>query len=316
MADSTTNGAVSGGETGAGMGSVAGPWGAVVGGLLGAGAGALNASQSQPTPDLTAIFQQIAASGQAEQNLINQLPVELQPLYAQYKASQAQAGTQLQGATTQIGQNLLGQTQNLYGPTSPAVQATLAALKQQDYSTQPGTMNTLKANLAATGGLSRGGAANAITKATLAPAAQYSQQAATVTGNQLNTQQQNVQAAMNKIAAMDDATANSLFGMSKDQATQILTGGRADLKDQLTSMINQINQQTTQGLNAQGIQTTANYNNALLQNQGQAAIVNGLANTAGAGLSAALASPGTPATDTSSQVGGGNADLGSMYTNQ
>ena len=301
MADSTTNGAVSGGETGAGMGSVAGPWGAVVGGLLGAGAGALNASRSQPTPDLTAIFQQIAASGQAEQNLINQLPVELQPLYAQYKASQAQAGTQLQGATTQIGQNLLGQTQNLYGPTSPAVQATLAALKQQDYSTQPGTMNTLKANLAATGGLSRGGAANAITKATLAPAAQYSQQAATVTGNQLNTQQQNVQAAMNKIAAMDDATANSLFGMSKDQATQIL---------------NQINQQTTQGLNAQGIQTTANYNNALLQNQGQAAIVNGLANTAGAGLSAALASPGTPATDTSSQVGGGNADLGSMYTNQ
>ena len=316
MADSTTNGAVSGGEQGATVGSAAGPWGAVVGGLLGAGAGALNASQSQPTPDLTAIFQQIAASGQAEQNLINQLPVELQPLYAQYKASQAQAGTQLQGATTQIGQNLLGQTQNLYGPTSPAVQATLAALKQQDYSTQPGTMNTLKANLAATGGLSRGGAANAITKATLAPAAQYSQQAATVTGNQLNTQQQNVQAAMNKIAAMDDATANSLFGMSKDQAQQILTGGRTDLQNQLSLMINNISTQTTQGLNAQGIQTTANYNNALLQNQGQAAIVNGLANTAGAGLSAALASPGTPATDTSSQVGGGNADLGSMYTNQ
>jgi hypothetical protein len=316
MSAATDQGAVSGGEQGATVGSAAGPWGAVVGGLLGAGAGAINADQTAPSLDVQTLFSTIASSGAQEQQLIAQLPANLQPLYAQYKASLGQAGTQLQGQTTQTGQNLLSQTQANYGANAPAVQATLAALKQQDYSTQPGTMNALKSQLAATGGLSRGGAANAITKATLAPAAQYSQQAANVQGTQLQSQQANVQSAVNKIAAMDDATANSLFGMSKDQATQILTSGRTDLQNQLAGMINQINTETTQNLNVQGIQSNANYQNSVAQNTANAGVVNGLANTGGA-LYSAIASPGTtPSTDTSSQVGGGNADLGSMFTNQ
>jgi len=297
MADSDN--VVANGASGAAAGgSVGGPWGAVIGGAGGVLAGLLNGDRKQPTPDLAALFQTIAASGANERQLINQLPVDLQPLYANYKASLGTAGQTFQGANAQIGQTLEDKTAALYGPNSPAVQATLAALKQQDYSTLPGTLNTLKANLAATGGLSRGGAGKAITQAVLAPAAQYSQQAATVTGAQLTAEQQAKQAAINKVAALDETTAQTMLGMSKEQAMQILQYGRQDLQQQLTQLINQSNNQTTQTLNAEGIQTNAGYQNAVANNANQAAVVNGLVNTGvagGTGIVNALAN--TPSND-------------------
>jgi len=304
MADQVVQNGAQGAAAG---GAVGGPWGAVIGGAGGVLAGLLNGDRSQPTPDLAALFNTIAKAGQNEQQLIKQLPVDLQPLYAQYKASLGTAGTTLQGATTGIGQNLLTNTQNLYGPNSPAVQATLAALRTQDYSTLPGTINALKANLAGSGGLNRGAAARAITNATIAPALQFGQQAANVTGSQLTAQQQNVQAALNKIAAMDDATANSIFGMSKDQATQILQSGRQDLQNQLAELINQSRTQTGQTLALQGIGSNAAYENAVAQNANQAAVVNGLVGT-GANLFSALAQPGTSGGNT-----GGGQDYASLF---
>lgn len=286
--------AISGGEKGAAMGSAAGPWGAVIGGLFGAGAGLINSNRDIPSLDLQALFSTIASSGQNERQLINQLPVDLQPLYQQYKDSLGAAGANLSSTNTDIGKALTDKTAALYDPNGAAVQATLAALKQQDYSTMPGTLTALKSNLAATGGLSRGGAGRAITQAVLAPAAQYSQQAATVQGQQLTAQQQATQAAINKVAALDESTAQSLFGMSKEQATQILTSGRQDLQTQLTQLINQSRNEAGQTLAVQGIQANNGYQEAVANNANQAAITNGLMNT-GASVVNALASPGTPA---------------------
>ncbi len=172
-------------------------------------------------------------------------------------------------------------TKALYDPTSAAVQATLAALKQQDYSTLPGTLTNLRAQLAGTGGLSTGGAGRALTSAVMAPAAQFSQQAANTEANQLNLQQTNVQAALNKIAQLDDQTAQSLFGMSKEQAANILQYGRSDLQTQLSQLINQSVNETNQKLSVEGLQAQNAYQNAVTRNQQQAAVVNGLANTAG-----------------------------------
>jgi hypothetical protein len=245
--------------------------GSVVSGLINSG--------GNPTTDLAPLFAQIAASGQNERAMINQLPAQLQPLYAQYKASLGQTGANLQTATTDIGQNLLDKTQALYSPTGAPVQATLAALKQQDYSTQPGTLDALRAQLAATGGLQRGGAQSALTKAVLAPAAQYSQQAATVTGQQLDAQQSATQAAINKIAQLDDQTATQLFGMNKEQAMQILQYGRQDLQKQLSDLINQSNTETNQKLGLLGYQANQGYQNAVTDKAQQDAIVNGLVNT-------------------------------------
>lgn len=293
MADSD-NVVASGASGAAAGGSVGGPWGAVIGGAGGVLAGLINGDRSQPTPDLAALFQTIASSGANERQLINQLPVDLQPLYAQYKASLGGAGDTLSSTNAGIGKTLTDKTAALYDPNGAAVQATLAALKQQDYSTMPGTLTALKSNLAATGGLSRGGAGRAITQAVLAPAAQYSQQAATVTGTALTAQQQANQAAINKVAALDESTAQSLFGMSKEQATTILTSGRQDLQQQLANLINQSNNQTTQTLNAEGIASNAGYNNAVANNSNQAAITNGLISTgvqAGGGIINALAQP-------------------------
>lgn len=289
------SGVVQSGASGAAAGgAVAGPWGAAIGGAGGVLAGLLNGDRSQPVPDLSALFQTIASSGANERQLINQLPVDLQPLYAQYKTSLGAAGDTLSATDASIGKNLTDKTAALYDPNGAAVQATLAALKQADYSTLPGNITALKSNLAATGGLSRGGAGRAITQAVLAPAAQYSQQAATTTGNALTTQQQANQTAINKVAALDEATAQSLFGMSKEQATTILTSGRQDLQQQLAQLINQSNNQTTQTLGVEGIAANAGYGNAVANNANQAAITNGLVNTgiqAGNGIVNALQQP-------------------------
>jgi len=241
-------------------------------------AGLINNGQSLPTVDIQNLLNTIQQNQQGNNQIINQLPANMQALYSQYAGALGGAGNTLQNTTQGIGQNLLSSTQNLYGPNNPAVQATLAALKQNDYSTLPGTLTNLKANLAATGGLNRGGAANAITKATLAPATQFSGQAGTVQGQQLQAQQQNVQQALNKIASLDDQTAQSLFGMSKEQATQILTGGRQDLQMQLSDLINSNNLATSQTLGAQGLADQNAYQNAVTRNSQQAAVVNGLTN--------------------------------------
>jgi hypothetical protein len=256
--------------------------GAVIGGLI-------NNGRSLPTIDIQNLLNTIQANQQGNNQLINQLPTNLQPLYAQYGTALNGAGNTLQNSTTGIGQNLLNSSQALYDPNSPAVQATLAALKMQDYSSLPGTINALKANLAGTGGLQRGGAARAITSATLAPAAQYGQQAANVQGQQLTAQQNATQQALNKIASMDDATANSIFGMSKEQATQILTSGRQDLQQQLAQLINSNNTATSQTLGAYGIADQNAYQNAVTRNSQQQAVVNGLVN---AGVDAATAGGG------------------------
>lgn len=291
MADSDV---VKSGASGAAAGgSVAGPWGAVVGGAGGVLAGLLNGDRDRPTPNLQALFQTISAAGENERQLINSLPDELKPLYANYKASLGTAGDTLTATNANIGQTLTDKTAALYDPNGAAVQATLAALKQQDYSTLPGTLTALKAQLAATGGLSRGGAGKAITQAVLAPAVQYSQQAATVTGQQLNAQQAAVQAAINKVAALDESTAQAMFGMSKEQATQILQYGRQDLQSQLAQLVNQSRTETGQNLALQGISANANYQNDVAANTNQAAITNGLVNTGG-NIINALAAPSAP----------------------
>lgn len=246
--------------------------GSVIGGLI-------NSGRSLPTVDINGLLATIAQNKTANADLINNLPPQLRKLYDQYAASLTGAGQTLQGTTNDIGQNLLSSTKSLYGPNSDAVQATLAALKQQDYSTLPGTIDALKANLAGSGGLNRGAAARAITQATLAPAAQYSQQSANVTAQQLQAQQQNVQQALNKIAQIDDQTAQSLFGMSKDEASNILQFGRQDLQKQLADLINNNNAATSANLNAQGIAVNNAYQNAVTRNAQQEAIVNGLVNT-------------------------------------
>jgi hypothetical protein len=270
--------------------------------------GLINSGRSLPTIDVAALFDSIAKAGTDQRRMINELPAELQPLYAQYQASLGKAGTTLQDTTKQIGQDLLTQTKANYDPNSAAVQATLAALKQQDYSTLPGTLNSLKANLAATGGLSTGGAGRALTSAILAPAAQYSQQAANTQAQQLNMQQQNVQQALNKIASLDDATAQQLFGMSTAEAANILQYGRSDLQGQLSQLINQSVNETNQTLSVQGIQANNAYQNAVTRNAQQNALTNDIVGTGVGAIQSGLTSGITGGTGLPAGADVGSAD--------
>lgn len=255
--------------------------GAQLGGVMG---GILNSGRGQNTIDLSALFDTISKNKDANQLLITDLPKELQPLYQAYQDSLKNAGTTLKSDTTDVGNKLLSSTQALYGPDSDAVKATLAALRQSDYSTLPGTVDSLKANLAATGGLSRGGSSKAITQAVLNPAAQFSQQSANVMGQQLTTQQTQMQSALNKIASMDDNVVQQIFGMSKEEAANILQYGRSDLQQQLTQLVNNNNAATQANLSLQGIQANNAYQNANTHDAQQAAIVNGLTTGVGQGI--------------------------------
>lgn len=262
--------------------------------------GLINSGRSLPTIDLGPIFAEIDRAGAQRSTLINNLPAELQKEYAKYKASNTAASEGLETRTKDIGQTLLERTQGLYGPDSPAVQATLNALKTKTYSTLPGTLDELRANLAATGGLGRGGASRAITQAVLQPASTFAQQSQDVLANQLQTQQQAVQSAYNKIAQLDDATAQSLFGMSTTEAANILQFGRQDLQQQLADLINNINTVSGQKLGAQGIAANNAYQNAVTRNAQQNALTNDIFSTVG-GLG-----------ESSFTGGGGNLDFNAL----
>jgi len=241
--------------------------------------GAINASRALPTTDLRPLFDTINKAGAKKTELINQLPEDMKAEYAKYTQSLGTAGQTYEGTVKDVGQTLLEQTKGLYDPNSAAVQATLAALKMQDYSTLPGTLTNLKAQLAAGGGLDRGGASKAIAQAVRAPAETYAQQAANVIGQQLTAQQTATQAALNKVASMDENVAQQLFGMSKEQATQILTSGRSDLKDKLTGLVNNIDTQTQQTLDLQGFAANEAQKNALTRLQQKSDLTNQAVNT-------------------------------------
>lgn len=275
--------------------------GSIISGLIGSG-------RKLPTIDLRPIFDTIDKSGAERKALINNLPAALQQEYAKYRSSLSQSGADLEARTKDIGSTLLENTQNLYGADNPAVQATLNALKTKTYSTLPGTLDELKANLAATGGLGRGGASKAITQAVLQPAQTFAQQSQDVLANQLMTQQQAVQSAYNKIAQLDDATAQNLFGMTTTEAANILQFGRSDLQQQLTDLINNIDVTTNQKLGAQGIAANNAYQNAVTRNAQQNALTNDIVNT-GIGIGTAMF--GGPAAGAGAGLPAG-ADVSSM----
>jgi hypothetical protein len=267
-----------------------------------------NSDRPLGTTDLSALYSQIDQSEEYQQYLIDQLPEELKKGYATYQDSLGKAGQNLQATNEGIGQKLLEGTKSLYGPNSDTVQATLAGLKTQDYSTLPGTLTNLKAQLAATGGLDRGGASKAIAQAVQAPASTYAQQAQTVMSQQLQAQQENTQAALNKVAAIDEATAQQLFGMSKQEATTILEYGRSDLKDQLTSLINANTNTTNAKLGLAGYSANQAYQNATTRNSQLAQTTNDIAGGIG-GLLSGLTASGT--TDSSGSGVPADADVGS-----
>src|SRR4029077_19544304 len=178
------------------------------------------------------------------------------------------------------GADYLSKVQGLYGPESPAAQAANIANRQQIYSTVPGTQNAIRNALAATGGLERGNAGIALAQPYINAAQQYGQAAAGTTATQTAAAQGATQQALQTVNTMDTNMLQQLFGMSKEQATQILQTGNQALKDQLAQLINQSQGETNQTLGVQGIQAQNAYQNALQQQANQGAVWNGLGNLA------------------------------------
>jgi hypothetical protein len=79
---------------------------------------------------------------------------------------------------------------------------------------------------------------------------------------------------------MDANLFQTQFGMSQQQAQQILTTGNDALKQQLAQLIQQSQTQTNQTLGVQGVAATNAFNNAQQQSANQNAIYTGLGNLA------------------------------------
>jgi len=214
-------------------------------------------------PDLSALFRTIDTAGAYQKDIINKLPIELQKQYAEYKTSNAAAGAGLQTGMSGVTSALKSQTEANYGPDAPAVKAAEDAAKTSIYANLPGQQAAIREALAATGGFDRGTASTQLAAPVLQAGQQYGQAVANISAQQLQQKQQATQNAINKVAEMDDQTLQSIFGMNKEQASQILQGNRQDLKDQLTSLVNQSINQTNQTLGVQGASITNQYNKAL-----------------------------------------------------
>jgi hypothetical protein len=226
--------------------------GGVVSGLLNKG--------TVSAPDLSQLFTTIDNAGAYQKQIINALPDDLKKQYEDYKASNASASTALQTGTTALGNTLMSQTQANYDPNAPAVKAAEDAAKTSIYADLPGQQAAIREALAATGGFDRGTASKQLAAPVLQAGQQYGQQVANISASQLQQKQQATQSAINKINEMNDQVLQSQFGLSKDQALQILNGNRQDLKDQLTNLLTQSTNQTNQTLGVQGADITNNYN--------------------------------------------------------
>lgn len=225
-------------------------------------------------PDMSAMFREIDQAGENQRQIINALPAELKKQYDEYKSSNVATIGALQTGTTALGDKLKAETSALYGPNAPAVQAAIDASKTAIYAELPGQQAAIRQALAATGGFDRGTAGKQLAAPVLQAGQQYGQQVANITAQQLQQKQRAEQDAINTINSMDENTLRAVFGMNKDQALQLMTSNRQDLKDQMTDLVNQSANQTNQKLGAMG----ANITNQYAQKVREAAQANDLTN--------------------------------------
>ena len=268
----------------------------LTGSAAGVVSGIINGGRSIPKPDLDKLFATIAAAGANQRNLINALPDSLKPLYEEYKASTNKASTDMKEGTSAIGDTLLKKTEANFGPE--ATRAALDAVKGEIYGELPGQQNAIRQTLAATGGFDRGSAGKALAAPVLQAAQKFATSAAAITAEQLKAKQQATQQALQTVTSMDSAALQAAFGMSKEQAQQILSGNRQDLKDQLTDLINQSNTETNQVLGVQGDAAMNEYRRQVAGNAKKDALTNGLVGLGadalsggGAGFLSAINSP-------------------------
>lgn len=230
------------------MGSVGG----VVSGLLNKG--------GVSAPDLSALFKTIKDAGVYEKDLIKALPADLQKQYETYKSSNAENLGELKTGTKALTDKLQSDMAGLYDPNAPAVRASLDAAKQAIYADLPGQQDAIRQALAATGGLDRGTASKQLAAPVLQAASKYSQTVANTTAQQLQQKQQAQQQTIQTIMNMDNNVLQQTFGMNKEQALTIMNSNRQDLKDQLTDLVNQSRNQTSQTLGVQSADIQNKYN--------------------------------------------------------
>lgn len=247
--------------------------GSIVSGLIANG-------NSLPTVNIRPLLDTINNAGTYQRQIINDMPSAVRKQLMEYAASMGEGGAQYQGAIQALSQGLQDKAGQIYGPNSEAAKAAMLASKKEIYSTLPGTQNAIRNALAATGGLSRGNAGAALAQPYMQAAQQYGQAATNIAADQASKGQAIQQQALMTATQMDAAMFQNMFGMSKEQATQILTSGNAALSEQLAALIAQSNNQTNQTLSAQGIAVNNGYQNAVTRNAQQNAIWSGLSNMA------------------------------------
>jgi hypothetical protein len=226
--------------------------GGVVSGLLNNG--------GVSAPDLSALFKTIDTAGANQREMINALPANLQQQYIEYKNANAATGAALQTGTQALTDKLKAETEALYSPNAPAVQAAIDAQKQAIYADLPGQQAAIREALAATGGFDRGTASAQLAAPVIQAGAKMSQSVANITADQLQKKQQLEVQTINTINTMDNNVLQSLFGMNKEQALTIMNSNRQDLKDQLSELVQQSQNQTNQTLGVQGAQIQNQYN--------------------------------------------------------
>ena len=248
-------------------------------GILSSAAGVISGLLNKggvSAPDLSALFKTIGAAGTRQKGLINALPAELKPLYDEYIASTNQASDELKSGTSDIAERLKRETEANFGPE--VTQEALKAVKREIYGELPGQQAAIRQALAATGGFDRGTASKQLAAPVLQAASKYGTEAAKITTQQLQAKQQATQQAINTVASLNDQALREAFGMSKDQALQILNGNRTDLKDQLADLINQSNNETNQTLGVQSDVAMNNYRKAIADKAQGDAMTNSIVN--------------------------------------
>lgn len=214
-------------------------------GLAAAGAlGGLFGQKSQPNLDIGPLLDTIRRSKSKQNQIATNLPGQLAPLGGQLKTGVTGAETAATDASRAAASNYLAET----GKTTDAQGQELTdILRQRVLGNAPAEDQQLREELAATGGLERGGANAAFEKLAAERAGNIAQGQSQI---ELAAQAAK-QDALTKIYAMDESMIQNKLGIDRDTLVALYDSGRQDLINEANSLLGIESNATGQELSAQ-----------------------------------------------------------------
>jgi hypothetical protein len=285
-----TEGAVGGASSGASIGATFGPIGAGVGAVAGGLAGGLMGKKKKKKGlDMAAVNATIQKGSKEQKDLIGQQFSDLQLQNQQYGKEREGLSASIEPAYSKIGDQLKAGYQGVGQAEQTAIGTKLGREQEIAARNIPLQQQLLREQLAATGNLRTGGAGKVLSAPVQEAAQQRSDLAAQLQAEAQSREASRLEKGAETEASLAKEAFTTKLGIDKDTMDTLLSLGRTDLIEKLSSLRGVSADETNAMLNMLGVQGNINMAESAADNASQQDIFSGLAGLGGT-LAGSLAS--------------------------